>query len=544
MNQAFSIGKLKTGLRLQNMLRIFAIMFFLIPALVTVARGLTRSNASTVDGFVTKVDAPTTFDVGTLHVVLDGQASCETRTSYALKTRAYPFGKIQESFVKQQRDQHVRKTLTSCVNLPLVIGSRIHLAGTAKNDNHVFKATNAAINIETPNKTLKGAALVEEAAGITGSHDKNGNLWINGYPVGVAPTTKIYAAPASTTIRYIMHFDGTIGMSATRQFPIPYTSSTLSTNTWATYHAWRAVDGGITANQLRFWPNGIYADEQEFLKKSVAVIHAPDYGRHISGSIGFIHEKAIKILPDQVVQNWVTKLGREMIPEYQKNLSDDDPAKIKFTFYVIHPFIVTVGNDFVSIDGALPSVGEFKYTYNSPKSGNAVNSIIAMPNGLILIPDCVPSYLNNSAQFSALLSYAITSVLQKQAYLAWPIITSPYARHLYLLRESAYPFIPFGYWQTTQQLRIGIRQMYLAGYDIREAPYAWAVAQGTPVNNPVMNSKHPDQETPWYAAYAFDYISQYYKDVDYSKLKRGDAEYAEFLGELRKADPAAFAAKK
>ena len=86
--------------------------------------------------------------------------------------------------------------------------------------------------------------------------------------------------------------------------------------------------------------------------------------------------------------------------------------------------------------------------------------------------------------------------------------------------------------------------MYLAGYDIREAPYAWAVAQGTPVNNPVMNSKHPDQETPWYAAYAFDYISQYYKDVDYSKLKRGDAEYAEFLGELRKADPAAFAAKK
>ncbi len=76
-----------------------------------------------------------------------------------------------------------------------------------------------------------------------------------------------------------------------------------------------------------------------------------------------------------------------------------------------------------------------------------------------------------------------------------------------------------------ETLRLGIPQMYLAGYDIREAPYAWAVAQGKPVNNPVINSKDPDKEIPWYAAYAFNYISQYYKDVDYSKLKRGRREY-------------------
>ena len=53
-------------------------------------------------------------------------------------------------------------------------------------------------------------------------------------------------------------------------------------------------------------------------------------------------------------------------------------------------------------------------------------------------------------------------------------------------------------------------------------------------------AKHPGKEIPWYAAYAFNYISQYYKDVDYSKLKRGEAEYQQFLQELRKADPEAF----
>ena len=79
--------------------------------------------------------------------------------------------------------------------------------------------------------------------------------------------------------------------------------------------------------------------------------------------------------------------------------------------------------------------------------------------------------------------------------------------------------------------------MFLAGYDIREAPFAWAVAQGKAVANPVINSKHPDKEIPWYAAYAFNYISQHYKAVDYSKLKRGRAEYQQFLHELYEADP-------
>jgi hypothetical protein len=77
----------------------------------------------------------------------------------------------------------------------------------------------------------------------------------------------------------------------------------------------------------------------------------------------------------------------------------------------------------------------------------------------------------------------------------------------------------------------------LAGYDIREAPCAWEVAQGKPVNNPVIDSRHPNKKIPWYAAYAFNYISQYYKDVDYSKLKRGEKEYQQFLQELYKADP-------
>ena len=149
-----------------------------------------------------------------------------------------------------------------------------------------------------------------------------------------------------------------------------------------------------------------------------------------------------------------------------------------------------------------------------------VTSVIAISDGTILVPDVMLDRIQNQAQVMALLSYAITSILQKQAYIAC-------AGDIYdCLRD-----------EKEQLLRIGIRQMYLAGYDIREAPFAWAVARGKPVNNPVIDSKDPDKEIPWYAAYAFNYISQYYKDVDYSKLKRGRSEYQQFLRELYKADP-------
>ncbi len=78
-----------------------------------------------------------------------------------------------------------------------------------------------------------------------------------------------------------------------------------------------------------------------------------------------------------------------------------------------------------------------------------------------------------------------------------------------------------------------------ADYDIRYAPLAWSVERGKRTKGPLTVPDY--RHTPWYAAYAFNSISQYYKDVDYSKLKRGRREYQQFLQELRKADPEAFA---
>ena len=83
--------------------------------------------------------------------------------------------------------------------------------------------------------------------------------------------------------------------------------------------------------------------------------------------------------------------------------------------------------------------------------------------------------------------------------------------------------------------------MHLAGYDIRYAPFAWDMEKGERIKGPV---DEPHKGMMRNATYAFHYISQFYSDADYSKLKRGETEYAQFLDELRRADPAAFAQRK
>jgi hypothetical protein len=325
------------------------------------------------------------------------------------------------------------------------------------------------------------------------------------------------------------------------------TKEGIEPNTWIIYHATLLTSGDIKARKALLWLNRTDGHEQDFLKLFACKIQLPDFTKHIDGNIKFNDEAAIKVIANRFIQDFVGQLAERLAPSSENGLPTQDQLQPKFRVYVVRPFVPKNSDLFFDINGDKPKFGLFSgqhLRYDAPKPGTMVRDIIAMPNGVILIPDVALANLKNQAQLTALLAYAITSIRQKEAYRAWPIITSPRARRAIAFNSDPVFVRAFGEWQTQQVLRIGIRKMYLAGYDIREAPYAWAVAEGKPVNNPVINSKDPDKEIPWYAAYAFNYISQNYRDVDYSKLKRGEKEYQQFLQELRKADPQAFAPQK
>lgn len=500
------------------------------------------SFAGTVDGFVTNVKSTTAFNVGTLNILIDAKTKCEVKTGYTLNYRAYPFGNIPKAYSDWNISRYVTADISLCDAIHFVNGMRIHLKGTLRNDGQ-FLAAQAIIYKIVPSATLDGIALIEKAPEVQQTVDgSRGLVWINGYPMTVTPHTTILAYPSNTILRYSLHSNGTLRMDTRTPSDVGVRSTSIveiKANTWGMYHATRASDGTISVSCLRSWPNEMDEKETKYLAKYRVVSDAPDYGQKLPGRIRLNHGTRVSIIADPVVQKWVTELGMEMVPQYQRTLSGADATKINFHFYIVHGLIPKAENNVINIDGRI-SQCNIIFTCGD-NIGNA--PILAMPNGIILIPDYALLGMHSKAQLAALLSYAVTSVVQKQSYIAWPLIKSSRAK-MYLVANpggSSEPFVQsLGVWLNEQVLRIGIHEVLLAGYDIRDAPFAWTAAQGKPINNPVLDAQKlakKNTTVPWYAAYAFNYISQYYKDVDYSKLKRGRREYQQFLKELYKTDP-------
>lgn len=499
-----------------------------VPLLLCTARGFSAS----VDGFVTSVSSPSAFNIGVLQVAISRMAHCEVGDVPMSGTLPY----YSKHYALGTRLYHSQKTASSsCPAMRIVTGSRVHIEGILKPDGSQFVASRLVVYRIDQQKTREDVALIEEEPSIEQKMEGwSGTLQVDGYSLNVLPSTSMIAASADTTLCHSIH-QNTLIVDArvnSASHGINFSSSLLKPNTWVAYHAEDAGDGSYSASQLRFWPNKTSAKESKYLKRFTAKISTDN----VTGSpyrIQLTHGNAIDILVDRFIQARVSKLGMELVPQYQKNLPDSDASKIHFQFYVVRPYRPALGSGLLDINGVLPVGGGDGGgdIYLNLSVLNDVGDVIALPSGMVLIPDRVLVSLQNDAQLEALLSDAVESLLQKQAFLAQHHWNGLYFIALWLRLNE-------------ETLRLGIRQMFLAGYDIREAPFAWTVAQGKPVKNPAVDSKHPDQETPWYAAYAFDYISKYYSDVDYSKLKRGEAEYAQFLDELRKADPDAFAEKK
>ena len=386
-------------------------------------------------------------------------------------------------------------------------------------------------------ETVDGVVLEETTQLVKNGQGCCGIIWMDGYPIAVTTKTKVLQEPAGSTFSFRYSWSHIAAKAKRHSKSLPNLSSAakLRANSCVVFHSVRAPNGTMAATKIQFWPNWIDPNEKKYNKKFVVEIHPPNYSKGTPGTIQYQGATPILILPDKAIQDWVSNLGNTLIPTYQKNLPDSDATKINFHFYVTHTFPARLGKYFVeTIGGFIPSYQILYWDRSSrafywrPKANEIVRTVVADPNGEILIPDGILDALQNSAQLATLLSIAITSVIQQQERHSWPHFPGYYTDTYSLIN---------GNWQTRQTLRIGIRQMYLAGYDIREAPYAWAIAQDKPVHNPNINFLNPVLKIPWYAAYAFNYISYYYADVDYSKLKRGEREYQQFLQELYKADP-------
>lgn len=519
---------------------------------------LPSAAATTVNGFVTKVVSPTDFYVESLHVSLNGKARCEMEGLNSDILRKFK-GLFHLHLRLQSRPVRGSQVAVSCHDLSPSVGSRVQVSGDGGRHEGSFTAVQLIVyKVDIRRKFATswklpewaGVALIEEQPRVHRmGHGLAGTLWLDGYPMSITPDMKLFNVPDNKQMRIGHFLRWPLLLYWGDNLPAEISGSGLSAtlfqpDTWISYQGARRANGHIVLDRIGLWSNWPYTRWGKFptkvnLTKALPAIHPPDYASHASGSVvfsgvvfGHSRSKVLSILPDRNVQDYVARLGASLIPSYQKVMPETSATKVHFRFYVVQPSGTTFDNEISNIN-VLP------HWLARPSWDDAV---LALPNGVILVPISTLTGVRSDAQLAAILSSAIASVLQEQSYIAW-YEGSQYGGSVYpLVAAMNWRAFIFGFtlWRDEQAIRIGIRQMYQSGYDIRQAPFAWASAIGKPVMNPVIGPIGKDQRIPWYTAYAFNYISQYYSNVDYSKLKRGRAEYAAFLKELRKADPDAF----
>lgn len=524
-------------------------------AFVAIALATPCAAAIILNGFVTQVNSPGDFYVGSLHVILNGKTQCETQnldSEIQLKSTGF-FLDPHSNHLLQSHPVPNSELGAPCHALSLSVGSRVQVAGERGPQDGSFAAAQLIVykvdiqrEFSTSWKLPKwaGGALLEEQPQVKRTGQGwAGTLWLDGYPMRIAPDTQLLPWIGSfLSFRTAHLYDGSIVTSPPPASAFP--ASLFQPNTWATYRGSRRADGTILLDRLGLSLNQPYTRCEKTSASLTPVIHPPNYATHASGSALFPRSaqwhssEVLGILPDREVQDYVSRLGTSLIPRYQSAMPETSATRVRFRFYVVQ-------SGGAAFDDEVNNIDSIPYTnwLGRPSWDDAV---LALPNGMIFVPISTVTGVGSEAQLAAILSSAIASVLQGQSctawhessgYRKWSGGTTAAMASAMDLKSFTFGFV---LWRDEQAMRIGIRQMYLAGYDIREAPFAWAAAIGKPFANALTDPTQSATRIPWYTAYAFDYISQFYSDADYSKLKRGRAEYAQFLKELRRADPKAF----
>jgi hypothetical protein len=419
-------------------------------------------------GYITATEAPNEFDIG------DKPILCGEYTA----------------FTKKYSDQEVK---LSCDVRQLPIGSRVQTVAVYKENLGKLVATEVTLFPDVSREgepiEVTGTGLIQVTPQLQNqSSGRAATLWVDGYPLEITPETKLLAADGG-----------------------PFAAEKVSTNLWASYTARRKADEPIIASEIWFAPNTVDAEEQKFRAGTEPKITEPDYAKNTPGKIG-----KWKIIPEKSVQDYVTRVGNSLIPQYQKDLPPSDPTKISFRFYVIeHPSVWRA---------VLPAV-------------------CSTANGVIVIQDRSLARLRNEAQLAALLANSIALVLEKQEFRHRKRIkTQKDVQAISVLSGffgapvaigNGISMYEFFLHLKEQSTRIGLGYMLSAGYDIRETLPAWAITDNRSFENPM----HQYEEAPQFFRLLLDDLRMDYSATDYAKLKTNLDAYQQMLVQLRRVSP-------
>jgi hypothetical protein len=232
----------------------------------------------------------------------------------------------------------------------------------------------------------------------------------------------------------------------------------IATNQWIRYSGVQQLDGTVLLDLASVGPNKVNHTENSMRTRTDYDPAAVPDDAHQSGvSKVFRGVDPSKIPPyhNEDMQARVERIGRSLIPAYQRALPDTDPTKIHFRFQVV----------------------------DSSKWRDAVT----MPSGVMIVPRQVVERMQNDDQLATVLADNIAEAIEKDGLRANSANTK--ASVAGLAGDAAGAFIPFAGVATDlagggavahvhtlelqQSGRISLCYLHDAGYDIAQAPLAW-----------------------------------------------------------------------
>jgi len=366
----------------------------------------------------------------------------------------------------------------------------VSVSGVEDKQTHVITAKKITVPESSSLAHLSGQGLEDRAPALsndgTGWH---GTAYADGYELTVTPKTKITLP------------QGTTDPNAWKQ------------NLWIAYKAERQPDGGLLATQLSFIVDENVTDQQDYRNSKDFKIELPDYDKQQPGKVHFFVQN-YRILPDRKLQDAINAFGQKLVPAWQRALSDSDPAKIHFRFFILE----------------------------KPKN---LDKTISNDAGTVLIPSQIIAKLQNGAQLASLLSADIAAALEKDTYRSRAHKHAQTAIDLATLPTLglvggglvADPVVNGAfsaeYWTPLMEheIRVGLRYTVAAGYDPREAPIALQR----------ISERHPGSKTdkplPTLAYYADAELGFDHMTTDFASLRKGETEYEQLRNMTLAADP-------
>jgi len=368
--------------------------------------------APTVDGYVTRADSNTDFDVNGVHILCDE------------KTRV------------QEIDDYKTISTQGCSQIPVFVGEVVQLYKSEWKKKQAIEASWIGFAMPQFGDDTSGSAVIDAVPSENSSDPQRKILLLraDGYPIQISQKTEIaWVAPRQSL-------------------------ADVKAGDWIDYRSKVSESRVLVASWVRIGPDIVRKREEkqrantEFDPSSV-----PQSARQSRLSLGIEGMNPKKLAPyqDPAMQARLDEIGNKLVPAYQREMPASDPEKIHFRFQLVdskffryalplasgvilvpHQVVERMQNDAqlaAILADAIASVIE-KEAYNWSPTKAKLRAA---------------AYATEIAGSGALIASLAGATLA--ASVGWPDLWAP----------------------QEQNLRVSLGLLQDAGYDINQAPMAW-----------------------------------------------------------------------